>query len=66
MPILARLDAPGVLYHELFAVLNAERPKRGQDQKGDRYLVLSLVPSPMTRRVIIRKPLTEWGTVINI
>ena len=30
MPILARLDAPGVLYHELFAVLNAERPKRGQ------------------------------------
>ena len=30
MPRLARLDAPGVLYHELFAVLNAERPKRGQ------------------------------------
>ena len=30
MPRLARLDAPGVLYHELFGVLNAERPKRGQ------------------------------------
>jgi hypothetical protein len=30
MPRLARLDAPGVHHHELFAVLNAKRPKRGQ------------------------------------
>jgi len=27
MPRLARLDARGVLYHELFAVLNAETKK---------------------------------------